>query len=142
MSRSERGSIAPMIIGLAVIVAMLVAVVVDASAAYLRREGLNSLADAAALAATDQIQGESAYAEGLGADLVVDPEVAHRFVGDYLVHVGAALRYEGLSWTVRVRGRHVVVALRAFVDLPLHVPGTSRRTAVTGSSSAVVTVGE
>ena len=40
--RSERGSVTPLIIGFAVVVAMLVAVVVDASAAYLRRQGLDS----------------------------------------------------------------------------------------------------
>src|SRR4029079_9679145 len=56
-ARGEHGSVTPLILGFAVAVAMLVAVVVDASAAYLRRQGLNSAADAAALAATDAIQG-------------------------------------------------------------------------------------
>ena len=74
-SRDENGSVAPLIIGFAVVVAMLVAVVVDASAAYLRRQGLNSAADAAALAATDGIQGEQVYTHGLGKRAEIDPAV-------------------------------------------------------------------
>ena len=46
--RDERGSMTPLIIGFTVVVALVVAVVVDASAAYLRRQGLNATADAAA----------------------------------------------------------------------------------------------
>ncbi len=70
--RGERGSVTPLIIGFAVVVALLVAVVVDASAAYLRRQGLNSAADSAALAATDGIQGEEVYTHGLGKRADID----------------------------------------------------------------------
>ena len=55
----------PILVGVAILVAVLVAVVVDASAAYLRRQGLNSAADAAALAATDGLQGDRIYTHGL-----------------------------------------------------------------------------
>ena len=58
MSRDQHGSVTPLLIGFALILATLVAVVVDASAAYLRRQGMNSLADAAALSATDGLQGD------------------------------------------------------------------------------------
>ncbi|MCX6396172.1 MAG: pilus assembly protein TadG-related protein [Propionibacteriales bacterium] len=141
MRPSERGSVTPLIIGLALVVALLVAVVVDASAAYLRREGLNALADAAALAATDGLQGERAYLTGLGDGLVVDPGSARRYVAEFLITSGAVQRYPDLGWTVEVRGQRVLVRLRASLDLPLRAPGTARRTTVTGSSSAVVTVG-
>ena len=83
-ARDERGSVTPLIIGFAVVVAMLVAVVVDASAAYLRRQGLNSAADAAALAATDGIQGEQVYTHGLGKRAEIDPAAARRYVADVL----------------------------------------------------------
>jgi uncharacterized membrane protein len=56
-----------MIVGLAVVAIMLIGVVVDASAAYLRRSGLDSLADGAALAAADGVQGRQVY-EGARAD--------------------------------------------------------------------------
>ena len=65
--RRERGSITPLVVGLAVVVALLVAAVVDASAAYLQRQGLDAVADAAALAATDGIEGDQVYLQGLGA---------------------------------------------------------------------------
>ena len=42
-----------MIIGFALVLAMLVALVTDASAAYLRRQGLDTLADGAALRGAD-----------------------------------------------------------------------------------------
>ena len=70
--RDAEGSVTPLVIGFAVVVALLVGVVVDASAAYLRRQGLNSAADAAALAATDGIQGEQVYTHGLGERAQID----------------------------------------------------------------------
>lgn len=141
MTRNEHGSITPLIIGLAVVVAMLVVVVVDASAGFLRREGLNSVADAAALAATDGIQGERAYTDGLGEQVAVDVVAARRFVAEYLTRSGALSRYDGLTWTVTVRGQFVVVRLRASLDLPLPLPGMDPRASISGASSAVVTVG-
>lgn len=140
--RTDRGSITPLVIGLAVVVALLVVVVVDASAAYLRREGLNAVADAAALAATDGLQGERAYTEGLGEEVELDPASAREFVAAYLGASGAAARYADLTWTVGVRARHVLVRLRASMALPLRPPGTAERVWITGSSSAVVTVGD
>lgn len=142
MRRSERGSITPLIIGLAAIVLLMVAVVVDASAGYLRREGLNAVADAAALAATAGIQGEAAYVEGLKDQLTVEVASARRFVEEYLLSSGATRRYPGLVWAVTVRGDYVEVRLQAWLDLPLPLPGLDPRTEVTGSSSAAVTVGE
>ena len=53
--RDDRGSITPLIVGFALIVALLVAVVVDASAAYLRRQGLaRAIVDALELRAAQQ----------------------------------------------------------------------------------------
>lgn len=74
----ERGSITPLIIGFAVVIAMLVAVVVDSSAAFLRRQQLDSVADAAALAATDGVQGDAVYTRGLGDTAQIDAAAARR----------------------------------------------------------------
>ncbi len=104
--RSERGSVTPLIIGFAVVVAMLVAVVVDASAAYLRRQGLNSAADAAALAATDGIQGEEVYTHGLGERAEIDPAAARRYVADYFASSGIRRRFPGLDYSVADDGQH------------------------------------
>ena len=103
--RRERGTASVMIVGLAVVAVMLVGVVVDASAAYLRRSGLDSLADGAALAAADGVQGRQVYEGGLGERARIDPEVARAYVDQYLRDTGAARRFPGLRYEVRGRRR-------------------------------------
>jgi Putative Flp pilus-assembly TadE/G-like len=138
--RDERGSITPLIVGFALVVAVLVAVVVDASAAYLRRQGLDSVADAAALAATDGLQGDAVYTQGLGERAEIDAAAARRYVAEYLTGSGAAGRYPGLTWTVSTSATSVVVRLAAPLDLPLRVPGVAQTATVTGTAAAVVVV--
>jgi hypothetical protein len=121
---------------------VLVAVVVDASAAYLRRQGLDSLADAAALAATDGLQGDSVYTRGLDARVEIDPQAARRYVEDYLRATGALDRYRGLTWDVTATRTTVVVRVATPLDLPLHVPGVGERATVTGAAAAVVVVSD
>jgi Flp pilus assembly protein TadG len=141
-ARNERGSITPLIIGFALLVALLVGVVVDASAAYLRRQGLNSLADAAALAATDGLQGDRVYTHGLDDRAEIDAAAARRYVEEYLRSSGAVGRYPGLVWTVGADTNAVTVRLAAPLDLPLRVPGIDGSATITGSAAAVVVVGE
>lgn len=141
-SRDERGSVTPLIIGFAVVVALLVAVVVDASAAYLRRQGLDSAADAAALAATDGIQGEEVYTRGLGRRAEIDPVAARQYVADYLARTGVRQRYPGLDYDVSTTADHVVVHLEAPLRLPLRVPGVVTDLRVSGSAASVVVVSD
>ena len=49
--QDERGTVTLLIVGFAVVLLMMAAVVTDASAAYLQRQGLDTLADGAALTA-------------------------------------------------------------------------------------------
>lgn len=140
--QDERGQTAVLIIGFAVIVAMLVVVVVDASAAFLRRQHLSTLADGAALAAADGIAGEHVYTRGLAERVVVDPDEARRLVAEHLAAVGAVRSYPGLHHDVEARGDRVVVRVAAPLDLPLPLPGTAGRIWVTGTAAAVVVVGE
>lgn len=136
----ERGSITPLVIGFAFLLIVLVAVVVDASAAYLRRQGLNSAADAAALAATDGMQGEQIYTQGLGDRAQIDPVAARRYVADYLASSGIRDRFPRLSYSVETTGETVVVRLRAVTDLPFRVPGVAGTVPVTGTAASVVVV--
>ncbi len=142
MRRDERGSVTPLIIGFAVVVALLVAVVVDASAAYLRRQGLNSAADAAALAATDGIQGEEVYTQGLGRRAQIDPATARRYVADYFAVSGIRRRFPGLDYSVETSDNTVVVRIVTPMDLPLHVPGVGTGVRVTGAAASVVLVSD
>jgi len=140
--RGERGSITPLVIGFALLVAVLVAVVVDASAAYLRRQGLDSVADAAALAATDGLQGDAVYTRGLGDRAEIDGVAARRYVEDYLRSAGVLEHYPGLDWVVTTSATTVVVRVAAPLELPLHVPGVGATTNVTGSAAAVIAIAD
>jgi hypothetical protein len=139
-TRSERGSIIPLVAGFAFLVAVLVAAVVDASAAYLRRQGLNSVADAAALAATDGLQGDRVYTHGLDELAEIDAAAARRYVEEYLRTSGVLARYPELGWTVSTSATTVVVRLVAPLDLPLRVPGVGATATVSGTAAAEVVV--
>ncbi|HLU42548.1 MAG TPA: pilus assembly protein TadG-related protein [Microthrixaceae bacterium] len=141
-ARREEGAGVVLVIGFFVVIVLLVAVVVDASAAYLARQRLTALADSAAIAAADGVQGEQVYERGLpepgaGARIRVDPQAARAYVGAHLAASGAAARHPGLSWSVRTDGDAIVVELRAPFEFPLGVPGVADSTVV-GRSSAVV----
>jgi hypothetical protein len=141
--RDERGTGTLIIVGLALVLAMMAAVVTDASAAYLQRQGLDTLADGAALTAADAgASGREAYGDGLGADLRLDPGTARAAVFDYLRRVGAFTRYPGLTADVRVdpTRQRVTVVIHAPVHLPLRVPGSPDRADIGATSAADVGV--
>ena len=142
--RDERGQASLLIVGFAVLLAMVVALAVDTSAAYLQRQGLASLADGAALRGADLgATGEDVYAGGVpDATLALTPSRARAAVGAYLRDAGAYTRYPGLTWTVRVDSDRVRVSLHAPLELPLSIPGSPERTSVGADGSAVVRVDE
>ena len=129
-----------LIVGLAVVVMLLVGVVVDASAAYLRRSGLDSLADGAALAAADGIAGRQVYEGGLGDHAEIDPSAARAFVSEYLSATGAARRYPGLSVEVQAANDRVVVRVEAPLDLPITPPAWAARPVISGTAASLVVV--
>jgi hypothetical protein len=122
---------------------MMAAVVTDASAAYLQRQGLDSLADGAALTAADAgASGAEVYGSGLGAHLRLDPARVRAAVSSYLRTVRAGTRYPGITSRIQVEpanGR-VVVELDAPVRLPLHVPGSPTRAVIGATGAAQVAV--
>lgn len=144
MSRShdERGQTTLLIVGFAVVAIMMVAVVVDASAAYLRRSGLDSLADGAALAAADGIQGRQVYEGGLGERALIDPLVARRYAAEYLAASGAARRYPGLQYDVQAGTDRVVVRVSTPLDLPITPPGWDRRPVISSTAASLVLVSD
>ena len=140
VAASERGTITVLVVGFLVVLGLLTAVVVDASAAYLRRQSVNGLADGAALAAADGAQGVGVYEHGLGDRTPLDPVVARAAVHEYLRSTGASLTYPGLSWQVSATGTTVTVRLSAPLDLPLDPAGWADTTRVVGTGSAAVVV--
>ncbi|GAB3255590.1 pilus assembly protein TadG-related protein [Nocardioides dilutus] len=140
----ERGQATVLIVGLAAVLAMTVALVVDATAAYLQRQGLNTLADGAALQGADLgATGRDVYEGGVPADrLELTAAQVRQAVGSYLRSAGAYARYPGLSYRVRVdpSAQSVEVSLSAPLDLPLTVPGSPERATIGATGSAVVGV--
>lgn len=144
--REEQGQATVMIIGLAVVLLMAIAVVIDASAAFLQRQGLDTVADGAALAGADAGSRnlEVLYGEGVaGAGRLDQAEaVARAAVHEHLRRTGAHVAYPGLTVEVRFDAAEdaVVVRLRAPLDLPLTLPGSPGTTVVGATGSAVVQV--
>ncbi|NYJ00338.1 putative membrane protein [Nocardioides thalensis] len=138
--RDERGSVSVMIIGFGIVLLGVVAVVVDASVAFLERQGLDNLADGAALYGADMAaEGTEVYGDGLGhGDLDLSVGAARAAVGDYLRSSGAYGDHGGLRASVRVTGDTVVVTLTSSVDLPFTVPGGPGAATVSSTGSAVV----
>ena len=138
----ERGQTSLLIVGFFLVAVLLVVVVVDASAAYLRRQELDALADGAALAAADGIQGAQVYEQGLGERAAIDPGLARAYVADYLDRMGARRDHPGLVPEVTVRGDSVQVVVHAPLELPLVPPGWTSGSRVTGRAAAFVAVSD
>ena len=134
--RPEAGQATILIVGLATVLAMGVAVVTDASAAYLQRQGLDNLADGAALAGADLgAAGDDVYTGGIGDDrLAITEAEARAAVQAYLLRAGAHTKYPGLKAYVSADAASQTVRCgsRRCCTSPLKVPG--------GQESALVSL--
>lgn len=140
--RDERGSTIPLMIGLAAVLLMGIALVINASAAYMQRQSLDTLADGAALRAAD-LGAAGVYDGGLGADRLLQEEGAARKVAlAYLASIGADKTYPGIDVAAHVdtTNRSVTVTLSAPVDLPMHIPGSPVKPVVGATGTAAVTI--
>ena len=143
--RDERGQTTLLIIGLAFVLLLMTAVVVDASAAFLRRQDLDTVADGAALAGADAGSRnlQALYAEGVAGTRLDQAEaVARAAVAAHLRATGAHTAYPGLSYEVRVDPATDTVTVRvtAPLDLPLTLPGGPNQTEVAATGNAVVSL--
>lgn len=144
--RDERGQTTVLIVGLAMVLLVAIGVVIDATAAYLQRQGLSTVADGAALAAADagSRNEESLYTEGIGSAERLEQQraLARAAVADHLARTGAQREYPGLSWQVGfdAAGDSVVVEVRAPLDLPLTVPGSPERASISARAAAAVQI--
>ncbi|WP_426241311.1 Tad domain-containing protein [Nocardioides sp. LHG3406-4] len=138
----ERGSTIPLIVGFAMVLMMGIAVVVDASAAYLQRQGLDTLADGAALRGAD-LGSVGTYEHGIPADRLdqIESQV-DRAVAAYLRDSGAFLKYPGMTHRSHVDevAAKVTVQLTAPLELPLTIPGSPDQPQIGATGTAAVTV--
>lgn len=140
--RDERGSTIPLIVGLAVVLIMAIVVVVDASAAFLRRQSLDTLADGAALRGAD-LGSVGAYTDGIPEGRLQQVEIqVDRAVAAYLRDSGAYTAFPGIRHQCDVdeAAAKVTVRLVAPLDLPLTIPGSPDRPEVSATGTAAVTV--
>ena len=113
-----------------------------ASAAYLQRQGLDTVADGAALRGADLgATGREVYLAGVPQDrLDLTADAVRASVRDYLATSGAYAKYPGLTFTVAIdrAAASVTVHVSAPLDLPLSVPGSPDVATIGASGSAVV----
>jgi uncharacterized membrane protein len=138
--RDEVGQTTLLIIGFFVIAVMLIAVVVDASAAFLRRQSLDAVADGAALAAADGVAGDQVYTGGLGHLAPIDPAVARSAVEQYLADSGAYTHFPGISYQITAEATSVTVVVTSTLNLPVPVPGVDGSARVVGTAHSIVPV--
>jgi hypothetical protein len=138
--RDEIGQTTVLVIGFATVLVLLVAAVVDASAAYLQRQGLDNLADGAALHGAD-LGVTGVYHQGLGDRLLQQPGAVRTAVADYLRRARAQQHFPGLTARVSVdpAAGTVTVVLAAPADLPLRIPGR-KPARISASGTAAVQV--
>ncbi len=142
--RDDSGQVSVLIIGFAAVLLLAIAVVIDASAAYLQRQGLDTLADGAALRGADLgATGEDVYRGGVtDDDLELTAAKARAAVRDYLARRRRLPKYPGLTAHVTVTPTTVEVRLTAPVDLPLSIPGSPDHPTVGATGAAVVSPDE
>lgn len=115
--QGEAGSVLVLTLGLAGVLLLLFAVVVDVSAVVLAQRGVSSSADGAALAAAQGLDLPTFYAQGVGEAVPLDEAVVEQRVAGYAAD--AAPSQPGLELSGSVEGGSTarVVARRA-VRLP------------------------
>lgn len=141
-TETERGQVSLMIIGFTLVLLMTAAVVVNASAAYLHRQGLATVADGAALTGAD-LGVAGIYDEGIPQQRLMPlPEEVRAAVADYLTRTGARQRYPDLRADVRVDvgARTVEVVLRSRRQFLLRLPGLPQHADVAARGRAAVAV--
>lgn len=115
----ETGALLPLLAGYVLVVAALLAVVVSASAVFLRRQALQGAADGAALAAAQSPDPAVLVAEGVAGRLPLSTGSVDTAVARYASFAGLASRFPGLRWTSSTDGATARVRLVADVPLPL-----------------------
>ena len=139
-SADERGSIAAMLVIFAVCLLLAISAVTNIAASYLRRQVATSLADGAALSASDAAAAAGVYGSLDDNYVVVDQTAAAAAVYAYLQQTGAQGSYPGLRADVVVEGNTVMVSLAMPYELPVALPGVQSTTTIHASGSAVVPI--
>ena len=126
----DRGSVLLLGIGFVIVCLLAVVVVVDASAAYLQRRALMSLADGAALAGAQAIDLDHYYAHGATTGTRLTGAGVVAAARAHLAGAGKDVMIEQIA----TDGVHVRVRLSAPVRLPFLSAGRSEVVRAQGSA--------
>lgn len=132
----QRGQVTVLLVVFAVCLLLTISAVTDVSASYLRRQSATSLADGAALAATEAASAGGIYAEPDAGFVPIEQSAAEGAVDRYLREVGAYADYPGLEADVTVAGHQVQVALAMPYRLPIGMPGVDATTWIHADGAA------
>lgn len=138
--RNEQGQITAMLVLFTVCLLLAIIAVTDVSAAYLRRQAATSLADGAALAASNGAAAAGVYDDANDEFVTIGQAAAQAAVDSYLANTGAYAKYPGLRVVVEVQGHTVTVSLSMPFELPVPVPGVARTTTIEAQGSSVMPI--
>jgi uncharacterized membrane protein len=117
--RNDEGNVLLLGVGLVVMCLLAVTTLVDVSAAFLQRQQLMAVADAAAIAGAQAIDLPAYYAHGAGAATRLDPGAVQSAVESHVQRSGARTAIPGLVLSrVWSDGQQVVVAMACPIVLP------------------------
>lgn len=134
--RDDSGQITAMLVIFSFCALLTVVAVTDISASYLRRQSATSLADGAALAATEAAAAVNVYGSADDDYVRLDPVAARAAVDTYLRDTGSYAAHPGLKAVVAVEGVTVRVFLTMPFSLPVPVPGVDPTTTIHAAGSA------
>jgi hypothetical protein len=139
-TRAEDGQITAMLVLLSICLLLAIMAVTDISGSYLRRQAVSSLADGAALSASDSAVASGIYRGSDVGFVDLDPAAASAAVHEYLHRCGAFTRYPGLDARVVVDGHVVTVYLTTPYRLPVAMPGVPATADIHGSAAVEVPI--
>ncbi|HWH27369.1 MAG TPA: pilus assembly protein TadG-related protein [Mycobacteriales bacterium] len=119
--RRDDGTVLVLTLGLAGLLLVVVAIVVDVSAVVLAKRGVASAADGAAVSAAQALDEQVLYDQGLGAAVPLSAADAAARVAAY--EADARAGQPGLELAVRVEGATAVVTAVRTVRPPFRVFG-------------------
>jgi hypothetical protein len=139
-AKEEAGQLTVLIVVFALCLLMAVAAVTDISASYLRRQSIASLADGAALSATDGAAAAAVYGDPHASYVALDEAAARAAVDRYLRDVDAYHDFPGLRADVDVVDDTLSVRLQTPYRLPFPVPGATEETTIEATGSATLPI--
>lgn len=138
--RSDTGQITALLVLFSICLLLAIIAVTDISGSYLRRQAAASLADAAALSASDAAVAGGVYRGGDPGYVVIDAAAASAAVDTFLKSSGAYADYPGLDVVVFVERHTVHVSLSMPYRLPVAMPGVSDVATIHGSAAVDVPI--